>query len=88
MQPSANELDSPKPTGSHVGSTCYKKLKTATLNSNSFKTTGYVPETRLTLSRPWKVKGSQRNQKRKRKKKKNTMNSKSTVFQLKKLLLI
>ena len=88
MQPSANELDSPKPIRSHVGSTCYKKLKTATLNSNSFKTTGYVPETRFTLSRPWKVKGSQGNQKRKREKKKKTMNSKSTVFQLKKLLLI
>ena len=67
MQPSANELDSPKHTGSHVGSTCYKKLKTATLNSNSFKTTGYVPETRFSLSRPWKVKGIQGNKKRKRK---------------------
>ena len=85
MQPSANELDSPKHTGSHVGSTCYKKLKTETLNSNSFKTTGYVPETRFSLSRPWKVKGIQGN---KKKEKEKTMNSKSTVFQLKKLQLI
>ena len=76
-------------THSHVGSTCYKKLKTAALNSIVFskRLVMFLKYVSLCLD-PGKSKAIRETKKKGKEKKKRTMNSKSTVFQLKKLQLI